>query len=283
MTAAVMMPKSVDEAVDMLNRKPGCRILAGGTDYMVEVNYGHAYPRSIVSLRAIDSLRVWRCEGGLLELGAGIRFSDILDPNMELATLAPALAQAARTVGSPQIRNSATLGGNIATASPAGDSLPVLFALGAMVNVASVNGQRSIPIGEFVTGVKRTTLSPDELIVSITIPVASGPQEFLKVGRRNAMVISLASLALIVDRNRREVACALGSVGPTVIRCREAESLVSTDLDWDRMRIENKQTYQSFGILCARSASPIDDHRATADYRRHAISILASRALMRAL
>lgn len=281
MTAAVLMPESVDEAVEMLNRQPGSRILAGGTDYMVEVNYGHADPHSIISLRAVDALRVWRRDGDFLELGAGIRFADILET--KLAKLAPALAQAARTVGSPQIRNSATLGGNVATASPAGDSLPVLHAMEAVVNVAGINGRRSMPIREFITGVKRTALVPGELIVSVTIPVASGPQEFLKVGRRNAMVIALANLALIVDGNNRKVACALGSVGPTIIRCKEAEALVSAKLNWDRMRLDDPGAFDEFGALCAESARPITDHRATADYRRHAIAVLARRALMRAL
>lgn len=281
MTVAVLMPASVDEAVDMLNSSPGSRVLAGGTDYMVEVNYGHAKPESVISLRAVDALRGWRRDGDTLELGSGIRFADI--QTSELAKMVPALAQAARTVGSPQIRNAATIGGNVATASPAGDSLPVLFAMGALVNVADVHGRRTLPIKEFITGVKRTALRPGELIVSISVPVASGPQEFLKVGRRNAMVIALANLALVVDGNRRKVACALGSVGPTIIRCDEAESLVARTLNWDRMRLEDPQVYQDFGELCANRARPINDHRATADYRRHAIAVLASRALMRTL
>ena len=281
MTAAILMPASVDEAVELLDRQPGSRILAGGTDYMIEVNYGHTEPRSIVSLRAVDALRGWRREGDFIELGAGIRFADILDP--QLAKLAPALAQAARTVGSPQIRNAATLGGNVATASPAGDSLPVLFALDAVVNIAGPKGRRSAPISQFITGVKRTTLTAGELIASITIPVASGPQEFIKVGRRNAMVIAIANLALIVDAGARKVACALGSVGPTIIRCGEAEALVSSQLNWERTRIDNPQLFDEFGALCAKSARPITDHRATADYRRHAIATLARRALMRAL
>lgn len=281
MTAAVLMPASVDEAVEMLNSSPGSRILAGGTDYMVEVNYGHAKPESVVSLRAVDALRVWRRDGDTLELGSGIRFADI--QTSELAKLVPALAQAARTVGSPQIRNAATIGGNVATASPAGDSLPVLFAMEAVVNVAGVHGRRALPIKEFITGVKRTALRHGELIVSISVPVASGPQEFLKVGRRNAMVIALANLALVVDGDRRRVACALGSVGPTIIRCDEAEALVERKLNWDRMRLDDPQVYQDFGELCAHSARPINDHRATADYRRHAIAVLASRALMRTL
>lgn len=278
MTAAVLMPTSVSEAVEMLERLPVSRVLSGGTDYMVEVNYGHAKPHSIISLRAVHELRTWRREGDFLEIGAGMRFTDII---AELPMLAPALAQAARTVGSPQIRNAATIGGNVATASPAGDSLPVLYALNAVVKVAGPQGVRSLPISQFITGVKRTALAPGELIVSITIPVASGPQEFVKVGRRNAMVIALANLSLIVDRKTRNVACALGSVGPTIIRCNHAEALAAAHMDWDRLRLDNTLRYDEFANLCAESAKPINDHRATADYRRHSIAVLANRALRR--
>ena len=281
MSMPVGMPTTVDEAVEMLACNREARVLAGGTDYMVEVNYGLADPRCVVSLRAVDELRTWRREGSCLVLGAGITFADLRDA--PLAGLAPALAQAARTVGSPQIRNTGTLGGNLATASPAGDSLPVLMALDARVCLASAAGRRVVPIGQFITGVKRTTLVPGEIILSITIPVATGPQEFLKVGRRNAMVIAIASLALIVDIPARQVACALGSVGPTIIRCRQAEALVAAAVDWERLRIDDPLTYDEFSLLCAQVARPIDDHRATAAYRRHTISVLARRALMRAL
>ena len=276
----MQMPATIRQAVEMLHQAPGSDILAGGTDYMVAVNYGHCSPHSVISLRAVDELRGWRRNGDFLVLGAGLRFADMLKP--EFAKLSPALAQAARTVGSPQIRNTGTLGGNIATASPAGDSLPVLAALDAVVEVASVAGRRSLPISQFITGVKRTALAEDEIIVNVTVPAAAGAQEFLKVGRRNAMVIALASLALIVDDKAKRVACALGSVGPTVIRCSEAEEMVSQKIDWDRMRIDDPRIVDEFAALCAFAARPIDDHRSTADYRRHAVSVLARRALARA-
>ena len=278
--AAVMIPSTVDEAVHMLASVADARVLAGGTDFMIEVNYGHVKPRSVVSLRALSSLRSWERDGSRLRLGAGLRFSDIL--SSELATLAPALAQAARTVGSPQIRNAGTIGGNVATASPAGDCLPVLYALNAVIELAGPDGRRSMPISKFITGVKRTALQAGEIIVSITIPVASGPQEFVKVGKRNAMVIALANLALIVDANEHTVACALGSVGPTIIRCSAAETLVSSQMNWQRMRLDDPSLYGHFGTLCAQSARPITDHRATAEYRRHAIAVLARRVLARA-
>jgi CO/xanthine dehydrogenase FAD-binding subunit len=279
MINTVHRPATIREAVEILHQAPGSDILAGGTDYMVAVNYGHCNPHSIVSLRAVEELRGWRRSGDFIVLGAGTRFAEMLKP--EFAKLAPALAQAARTVGSPQIRNTGTLGGNLATASPAGDSLPVLAALDAMIEIVSVRGPRSLPISKFITGVKRTALAKDEIIASVRIPIATGPQEFLKVGRRNAMVIALASLALVVDSKAKRIGCALGSVGPTVIRCSAAEEMVSQEIDWERMRIDDPRIVDEFAVMCALAARPIDDHRSTADYRRQATSVLARRALTR--
>jgi CO/xanthine dehydrogenase FAD-binding subunit len=277
---SVALPKSVDEALEALQIDGGADVLAGGTDFMVEVNYGHRRPRGVVSLRAVDDLRGWRRDGDNLVLGAGVTYAELLEP--DLAALAPALAQAARTVGSPQIRNTGTLGGNIATASPAGDTLPVLAALDAVITVSSVRGERTVPLPDLITGVKRTTLADDELIVSVKVPVVCGPQEFLKIGKRNAMVIAVASLALVADTEARRVACAVGAVGPTVLRCREAEAMAAAAIDWERGRIADSEAYETFGTMCAAAALPIDDHRSTEDYRRHAIAVLARRALKRA-
>lgn len=279
MTVAV--PESLEEALRLLAEDPDAQVLAGGTDFMVEVNYGQRRPPAVVSLRRVDEIRGWTRDGDTLELGAGLRYVDMMAP--DLARLAPALAQAARTVGSPQIRNTGTLGGNLATASPAGDTLPVLAALDAIVTIASRDGERSVPLDELIVGVKQTTLAPHELITGIRIPVAAGPQEFLKIGTRNAMVISVASAALVVDLERHALACALGSVAPTPVRCAEAEAMVIHEIDWDSACIDDPRVYETFGTMCAAAASPIDDHRSTAAYRRHSIGVLTRRALMRAL
>jgi CO/xanthine dehydrogenase FAD-binding subunit len=151
---------------------------------MVDVNAGRLRPDAVVALRKVPELRGWRRVDGHVELGAGLTYTDLERP--ALAELVPALAQAARTVGSPQIRNAGTLGGNIATASPAGDTLPVLAAMDAVVTCASMLGVRELSLPELVTGPKRTTLRPGELIVSVRVPVLQGPQEFLKVGTRNS-------------------------------------------------------------------------------------------------
>jgi CO/xanthine dehydrogenase FAD-binding subunit len=272
---SVLLPTSIDEAV-AARADPDVQVLAGGTDFMVEVNAGHRMPRAVLSLARIPELRRWERIGDLVRLGATVTYTQMLDP--DLAQLAPALSHAARTVGSPQIRNAGTIGGNLATSSPAGDTLPVLAALEAVVEVAGPTGQRDVPIGEFITGPKRNSLGPDELIVAVRLPILRGHQEFRKVGVRNAMVIAVASLALSVDADRRQVRCALGSVGPVPLRAPEAEAWLAGQVDWDRLRVAGRGDVRRFGQLVADAARPIDDHRSTAAYRRHAIGILAERA-----
>jgi CO/xanthine dehydrogenase FAD-binding subunit len=245
---------------------------------MVEVNFGYRRPASIVGLRGVEELAAWRREGDEIVLGAGMTWTQLRQD--EPAALVPALAAAARTVGSPQIRNAGTLGGNIATASPAGDALPVLYALDATVELASVAGRRLVPIEELIIGVKRTTIAPGELIVAVRVPVARGPQEFLKVGTRNAMVISVCSVTLVVDRPDRSVRFALGAVGPTIIRCTEAERRAAAAVDWEAGELAPEKCVEIAGMVAA-AARPIDDHRSTAEYRRRAIEVMARRALLR--
>ena len=201
----------------------------------------------------------------------------------ELAEQYPSLAIAARTVGSPQIRNGGTIGGNIGTASPAGDGLPPLYALDAVVLIGSADGEREQPIDQFITGVKRTTLQPGEVITGVRVPVVDGPQEYCKIGTRNAMVISAAGVAVVVDRLSRTVRCALGAVAPTIVRAAEAEAVAAGAIDWDAdtPAIGDPTVHERFGELAAEASRPIDDHRSTARYRRHAISVMARRALLR--
>jgi CO/xanthine dehydrogenase FAD-binding subunit len=221
-------------------------VLAGGTDFMVEVNAGRRRPEKVLSLRRLPELRARErsdtAAGATIRLGAAVTYTDLLGP--ALASLLPALAHAARTVGSPQIRNAGTIGGNLATASPAGDTLPVLAALDAVIEVAGPAGRRELTVAEFITGPKRNALNSGELIVSVRLPVVEGHQEFRKIGVRNAMVIAVASLALVVDTRNRTLRCALGSVGPGPIRATEAEAWLGeapraptcpTSAEWSRM------------------------------------------------
>ncbi|MFN3254261.1 MAG: FAD binding domain-containing protein [Ilumatobacter sp.] len=281
MTVAV--PSTLADAVALLADDPAAMLLGGGTDAMVEINDGHRRPGdSVIALNRVAELRSWRhdVEAGTVTIGAGVTYTEMMQP--PLAELLPALAEAARTVGSPQIRNAGTLGGNLGTCSPAGDGLPVLAALDARVRLVSAGGERTLPVGEFMVGVKRTAIGPGEVIADITMPVAAGWQGYAKVGIRNAMVIAVASACLAVDVERRRIAVALGSVGPTIVRCTDAEHLLAEAIDWSSLTVD-AATIARFGDLVSATSRPITDHRATADYRRHAVGILARRLARRAI
>ena len=278
---SVTVARTLDEALQALGEHPDHHVLAGGTDLMVEVNMGHRRPPGIVAVERIPELRSWTWDPATrtVRLGACVRYAEILaEP---LAGWLPALAQAARTVGSPQIRAAATIGGNLATCSPAGDGLPVLAALEAVVHLRSAGGARDLPFAEFMTGPKRSALAPGELIEAVTVPAARGWQGFAKVGVRNAMVIATANAALTVDDEAGRVALALGSVGPTIIRCSQAEALAAEQCDFTNRAVA-EPVVRAFADAARAAARPIDDHRSTADYRRHAIGVLAGRLLRRA-
>src|SRR5439155_14694702 len=167
-------------------------------------------------------LKGWSRENGALRLGAGLTYAEAMAS--PLAEALPALAEASRTVGSPQIRNRGTLGGNLGTASPAGDALPPLLVEAAGIELASVRGVRVVALSEFLVGPKRNSLADDELIVAVRISPSGAPQTFMKVGPRNAMVIAVCSLALAIDRERGELRAAYGSAGPV-------PALVTSPLD----------------------------------------------------
>lgn len=279
---AVHLPDTVDAAVGHLAVDGGATILAGGTDMMVEVNDGHRRPAGdLVVVNHIAELRSWRHDprDATLTIGAAVPYREMLDG--PIASMCPALAEAARTVGSPQIRNTGTLGGNLGTCSPAGDGLPVLAALDAIVELASADGRRNVAVRDFMVGVKRTALMPGEMIVSVTLPVVDGWQGYAKVGVRNAMVIAVASACVVLDRGRRQVAVALGSVGPTILRCPEAEAHLAAALDWSTLDADPSEL-DRFGELVSAASRPISDHRSSAAYRRHAVGVLARRLARRA-
>jgi CO/xanthine dehydrogenase FAD-binding subunit len=270
----VTAPSSLAGALAALADEPSSLVLAGGTDVMVQVNEGTCTPRSVLALAGVPELRAVRRDGDELVIGAGVTYTELMaEP---VAAWVPALAQAARTVGSPQIRNAGTMGGNLGTASPAGDTLPVLVALGATVELASATAQRALPIGDFLAGPKATALAPGELIVSVRVPVARGPQEYLKVGVRNAMVIAVASVAMVVDRDAGTVGVGLGSVGPTALAAPDACAWLAAQDDWTASAVADE-----FATRVAAAARPIDDHRGRASYRRHAVGVMARRALRR--
>lgn len=297
----VLTPSTVEEVLTHLGERPDALLLSGGTDVMVEINMGHRKaPDEVVALRRVAELRPWEygpgaCgtggrdgpggrggTDGSVTIGAGLPYAEM--EHGPLAELFPAMAEAARTVGSPQIRAAGTLGGNLGTCSPAGDGLPVLFALDAVVHLRSLAGGRDVPVTEFMVGVKENVLAPGELITGVTIPVRRGWQGYSKVGVRNAMVIATGSACLAMDRDRGSVSLALGAVGTTIIRCRDAENWLADEVDLTAERLEiSADMAREFGQRAAADARPIDDHRSTAAYRGHAVGVLSSRLLNRAV
>jgi CO/xanthine dehydrogenase FAD-binding subunit len=277
----VLQPETWDEALALKAAHPGARPIQGGTDLMVELNFDRTRPSQILDLNRVAALREWDLAGPALRVGAGVTYTRLIE---DLAGPLPALAIAARTVGSPQIRNRGTVGGNLATASPAGDGLPPLFAADAVVEVASVRGVRRMPAAEFVTGPKRNAMADDELIAAFHIAPADGPQQFAKIGTRNAMVIAVASLALSLWAGERAVKACIGSAGPTPIRATDAEAFIAGVLEedglWASRAAIPDAAVQEFGGLVARAARPIDDVRGTAAYRHHALGVLARRTLV---
>jgi CO/xanthine dehydrogenase FAD-binding subunit len=260
----VLTPRSLDEALTLKAERPDAVPIEGGTDVMVELNFDRARPAAILNLNEVGELKGWSRENGALRLGASLTYTDAMES--ELARELPALAEASRTVGSPQIRNRGTIGGNLGTASPAGDALPPLLVEGADVEVGSRRGTRTMPLREFLVGPKQNALEPDELILAVRVTPSRSSQTFMKIGPRNAMVIAVCSLALAADRQRGELRASFGSAGPV-------PGLVVASLD----------DGDSFPEQVAEAASPIDDVRGTAAYRRHALRILTKRALDRCL
>jgi CO/xanthine dehydrogenase FAD-binding subunit len=253
----VLTPRTLDEALRLKAERPDAVPIQGGTDVMVEVNFDRARPPALLNLNEVEELRGWSRSNGTFWLGGGLTYTDAMQ------TPLAALVEAARTVGGPQIRNLGTIGANLGTASPAGDALPPLLVMNADVEVASVRGERTLPLTDFLVGPKRNALADDELILGVNVDAEPGRQTFMKIGPRNAMVIAVVSLALRVDG---EVRAAFGSAGPV-------PTLVRAPLD----------EAEALPERVADAASPIDDVRGTAAYRRHALRVLTGRALDRCL
>ncbi|WP_116024272.1 FAD binding domain-containing protein [Thermomonospora umbrina] len=273
-----LRPPSWHEALALKAARPDAVPIQGGTDVMVEINFDVRRPSALLDLNPVTELAGWETVDGRLRIGAGLPYGRLI---AELGDRAPGLAQAARTVGSPQIRNRGTVGGNLGAASPAGDCHPPLLAAGAEVEVESVaGGVRMIPIDAFYLGVKRNAVRDDELIRAVWLDPAPGPQHFSKIGTRNAMVIAVCSFAVALHPGERRVGTGIGSAAPTPLRAPEAEAFLADGLDgldWSGPLPEGLA--ERFGELVGEAVSPIDDVRGTAGYRRHALAVMARRTL----
>ncbi|WP_067721352.1 FAD binding domain-containing protein [Nocardia yamanashiensis] len=276
-----LRPADWAEALAAKAAHPDALPIAGGTDVMVELNFDRARPAVLLDLTRIRELTDWASADGSIRVGAGVTYHRLIS---EIGGRLPGLAMAARTVGSPQIRNRGTVGGNLGAASPAGDAHPPLLANDAVVEAHSVRGIRLIPIAEFYTGVKRNALAPDELIAAFWMRPATGPQQFSKIGTRNAMVIAVTAFALALHPDQGRVGTGFGSAAPTPRAATAAARFLEDELSdtgrWESRAELAPATVTRFGELVAAAASPIDDVRGSARYRRHALSVMARRTLV---
>ncbi|WP_378741540.1 FAD binding domain-containing protein [Nocardia brasiliensis] len=272
-----LRPTSWADALDIKANRPDATPIQGGTDMMVELNFDKGRPSALLDLNPCRELFEYKEIDGKLRIGAGVPYVRIIN---RLGDRLPGLAQASRTVGSPQIRNRGTVGGNLGAASPAGDTHPALLAGDAVIEVESAaRGSRMIPIDDFYVWVKKNALEPDELIRAIWLAPAAGPQYFSKVGTRNAMVIAVCSFAVALYPDAGTARTGIGSAGPTPLRAKPAEEFLAAQLPWQDPAPLTESVLREFGALVSAAAAPIDDVRGTADYRKHALSVLARRTL----
>ena len=284
-SVSYLSPTSLGELVTLRAEKPDWLIVAGGTDVMVPINFGRLRPEGIIDVSRVKELLDHSLESGMLRIGAGVSFSRI---QSQLSNVVPGFAIAARGVASPQIRAVATIGGNLGTGSPAGDAHPFLIAADTTVEMVSIRGTRTVPVSDFFLSPGKTVLEDDEVISTISMPVSNRmSQQFSKIGARNAMVISIASVGLVIDWERARVGIGLGSVGPTPIRAVDAEyyleSLLWSDdsLEGGHSALDKLTSEQiaEFVELVQQAATPIDDLRGPASYRRHTVGVMARRCL----
>lgn len=260
---------------------PSVKLLAGGTDLLVDLKSASHPPRAIIDISRAQDLKGIALTDGGLRIGAMVTHAEIMH-SPEVREFFPALAAAAHTIGAVQTRNLGTVGGNLVTGVPSMDSGPVLLALEAQVTVAGPGGRRSMPLSEFFVAPRKTALQPDELLLDIVIPGKNlgKPAEFMKFGLRKGQALALVNVAASFwsDWDRQvfvEPRIALGAVAPTVIRARQAEAYLE-------QRATTAETMAEAGRLAAGEASPISDFRASAGYRRELIAVLTARALRNA-
>jgi xanthine dehydrogenase small subunit len=258
---SLLRPTSLRDALQMLGDHAPLTPLAGCTDVYVNLHFGTTQERRYIDLWPIPELRGIGTEGRTLRIGALTTYTELIQSALVRRRI-PMLVAAAREIGGRQIQNRGTLGGNIANASPAGDSLPVLAAANARVILQSAGGERRVGLSDFFTGYRTSVRQPDELITAVEIPPIEGRQYWRKVGTRRAQAISKVMCAAV---RGPEIRVALGSVGPTVVRLPQTEAVLTS-----RGTLEDAQA------TLRREITPIDDVRSTAEYRREvSVNLLA--------
>lgn len=274
-----LQPRSLGEALDLLAHYGSeARVIAGGTDVLVELSRGVRPTATLIDVTRIDELRYIHEAQGVIALGGLTTHNDVVASKVCVERALP-LAQACWEVGAPQLRTRGTITGNLATASPANDTITPLMALGAELVLASADGERTVPLAEFYLGVRRTVLRPSELIREIRVPALNGHQRgiFVKLGLRRAQAISVIDAAVVLGLNGERVesaAIALGSVAPTIVRAGTAEVFLVG-------RVLDSETCRGAGSLAAAAIQPIGDVRGSAEYRRQTVERLVAQALER--
>jgi CO/xanthine dehydrogenase FAD-binding subunit len=259
----VLRPATLEHALRLRTERPDAVPIQGGTDLMVGINLGRLRPTALIDLSRLAELRGWSGSNGRLRIGAGATYTDLMKEPLRKAM--PVLAAAARTVGSPQIRNRGTIGGAVAQASIAGDAIPPLVVADGEAEMVSLHGSRRVAITDLTAASGEGRLAGDELVAAVHVRPAGARQTFMKVGGRNAMARAVVSLALAADRERDELRVAFSS-GCSV---RVVESSLA-----DAATLPGRVTA---------ACQPIEDVHASAAYRRHAVGVLAARAVERCM
>ena len=277
----VLQPRTLDEALALRAAHPDAVPIAGGTDVMVALTTRHARPELLLDLGRITEMARWEtADRGRVDLGAATSYTRLAEEHAERL---PGLAMAARGVGSRQVRNRGTIGGCLGTAAPAGDLHPLLLAVGADIELRSTRGARWLPVRRFYHDRETAAFPPDELITRVRLPLHPGPQHFVKIGLRAGLVKTICSVAVCVDIPRRRVGVGVGGYGPRPCAATAAEEFLADELDaagsWDSRDPLAAALPERFAHRVTGAAEPTADLRAGAAYRRHALGVLARRAL----
>jgi len=271
--------KSLEEVIDLIKKHTQCKILAGGTDLLVKMKRGEITPKTIIDIKRLPELnKIKSNTDGILTIGSLVTFNDILD-NPIFKQDYSILYQAAQVMGTAQIRNRATIGGNICNGSPAGDSIPPLICLGAQLQLINQENDRLIPIEKFYEGPQKTCLHPDEILSAIKIPLLR-PETFgvyLKLGLRKSLEIAIISICVLISINKRlefieDIKISLGSVAPTPIRCKRAEDIL-------RRKPIGNDLIERAALRVQKDINPISDLRSSAEYRYEMAYVLTKKAL----
>jgi CO/xanthine dehydrogenase FAD-binding subunit len=269
----VLRPETLRAALDARAADPAAIVVAGGTGVMIALNAG-ARPATLIDLSLVDELRAIDRSGPGLRLGSGVTYTTVIE---ELAEPLPGLAAASRTIASRQIRNRATPAGALVLGDASGDALAALIVADARIDLASSpDGERRIRAEDFITGAGETVLAPDELVVALVLPAATGPVAYAKAGARNAMARAVCGVAAALDPARRTATIAIVGAGPRPVRARAAEELVAGEAPW------SEPAALQDGERIAAAVVGVADVRGSAAYRRHLAGVLGRRALGRA-